>query len=309
MTSVTFAGGPTTIQGEVVDMSGEPLAGAVITAVAQAAGPQPTTTTKKNGTFKLRVPDWNQTYTITAALEGYATAEATFHPDPNDPARVIFTLPTLDESTIAEDPATTAAAVDDAELQANAQRMEAISVFNEGVGALQAENYLIALSMFQEASKLDPDFPEAYRAIAAAAIAQDEYAIAADAAEKLLEFEPDNEEALGTAYYAELMMGNTEGMVKWAQRLADVKPEMVSSELLTHSVALFDHNRYAQSRALLEVILERQPDLAPAKFQLGLTCNKLVDTQCAKEAFSAFLELDPDSPDAPTARSLLEHIE
>ena len=42
----------------------------------------------------------------------------------------------------------------------------------------------------QQAAELDSDFPEAYRAIAAVAVQTEEYGIAADAAEKLLEYQP-----------------------------------------------------------------------------------------------------------------------
>ena len=186
--------------------------------------------------------------------------------------------------------------------------MAAIPVFNEGVDAIQAGGHATALAKFQEAAALDPEFPEAYRGIAAMALELKDYQTAADAAEKILEMDPDNEEALGTAYFAELMGGDVDRMVISAERLARVNPALVSSEMLNHALVLYDQNATAQSRALLEVIVGLQPELAAAQFQLGLTCNTLGDAQCTQEAFSAFLKLEPDSPDAETARSLLKYV-
>jgi tetratricopeptide (TPR) repeat protein len=293
-----------------VDTEERPLAGVEITALAEG-GERPTVaTTNKKGVFVLGVPDSEDTYVLTAALDGYVTATAKVRQDPEDPVAVNFTLPkksppasgadTLD--TPAEDAETVVGVTD-------ARRAAAIPVFNQGVTALEADDYPTALAAFQSAAELDPTFPDAYRAIAAAALEMEDYATAADAAEKVLEFDPDNVGAMGSAYYAELLMGDGERMVVSARRLADADPGIVSNQFVQHSVALFEDAQYALSKALLEIIVEREPDLSSAQFQLGLTCNMLGDTACAKAALARFLELDPDNPDADTARSLLQYLD
>ena len=194
------------------------------------------------------------------------------------------------------------------EAGANEARQEAIPVFNEGVTALEAEDLPTALEHFQKASEIDPDFPEAWNATAAIAMELKNFEVAADAAEELLRLQPDNTSAMGTAYFAELMNGDIDRLIPSAQRLADVSPELVSNEMLQHAQVLFDTNELVGSRALLEVILEREPELAPAYFQLGLTCNMQGDVECAKQALGKFLELAPDDPDAATAQSLLDYL-
>ena len=306
--SSVSAGNPTIIRGSVVDLDGNPLVGVTMTAVSQDGESSSTTTTKKKGRFALRVPDWDKTYRVTCAFDGYGTVEAMVQPNPDDPPTVDITLARQAEQAppppVAEDPPP----ADDEVVAVSEQRLAAIPVFNEGVDALQAEDQAAALAKFQQAAELDPDFPDAYRAIAAVAIQAEEYPIAADAAEKLLELKPDDLDTIGTAYYAELMMGDTDRMVVSAGRLADANPEIVSAELLQHATALFDNNLAAQSRALLEVILQRQPDLAPAQFQLGLSCNMLGDAECTRAALTRFLELAPDDANAEIARSLLEYL-
>ncbi len=187
-------------------------------------------------------------------------------------------------------------------------RQEAIPVFNEGVTALQAKDLPTALEHFLQASKIDPDFPEAWNATAAIALELKNFEVAADAAEEILRLQPDNTNAMGTAYFAELMIGDIDRLIPSAQRLADASPELVSNEMLQHARVLFDTNELVGSRALLGVILEREPELAPAYFQLGLTCNMQGDVECAKQALAKFLELAPDDPDAATAQSLLDYL-
>lgn len=301
-----FGEGPTVIRGTVVDAEANPLAGVTVSALARGSETPSTTVTKKKGTFVLRLPDQDATYLVTFSLDGYVTAELVFREDPENPASVNITLPRQVEQAppppVAEDPPP----ADDEAEAISEQRQAAILVFNEGVDAIQAEDPTTALERFRQAAEIDPAFPEAYRAIAAMAIQVEDYATAADAAEKLLEFQPDDVDTIATAYFSELMLGDTDRMVVSARRLAAANPEIVAGDMLQHAVALFDNDLAGQSRALLEVILEQQPDLAAAQFQLGLDCNMLGDTECTRMAMARFLELAPDDPNAPTARALLD---
>ena len=137
----------------------------------------------------------------------------------------------------------------------------------------------------------------------------DDFATAADAAENLVRLQPDDVDAIGTAYFAELMLGDMERLIPSARRLADANPEVVSSEMVQHAQVLFDNNELAGSRSLLELIIEIEPGAAAAHLQLGLTCNMLGDSVCVKDALEHYLELAPDGPDAATARSLLDYIQ
>ena len=190
----------------------------------------------------------------------------------------------------------------------SAARQEAIPVFNEGVAALEAKDMPTALEHFLKASEIDPDFAEAQIATAAVAMELKNFQIAADAAEEILRLQPNNMDAVGTAYFAELMIGDIDRLIPSARRLADASPELVSNHMLQHAQVLFDDNELVGSRALLEVILEREPECAPAYFQLGLTCNMIGDVECAKQALRKFLEVAPDDPDAATAQSLLDYL-
>jgi tetratricopeptide (TPR) repeat protein len=193
--------------------------------------------------------------------------------------------------------------------EATEARQKAIAVFNQGVTALEAKDIPTALEHFMKASEIDADFPEAQIATAAVAMELENFQVAADAAEEILRLQPDNVDAVGTAYFAELMIGDIERLIPSARRLANSNPALVSNEMLQHAQVLFDDNELAGSRLLLEVILEKEPGLAPAYFQLGLTCNMLGDAECAKKALGRFIELAPDVPDTATAQSLLDYLQ
>jgi tetratricopeptide (TPR) repeat protein len=194
------------------------------------------------------------------------------------------------------------------ETEVNEARDAAITEFNEGVAALDVEDLPTALVHFRQASKIDPDFPDAARATAAVAMELEDFQTAADAAENLFRLQPDNADAIGTAYFAELLLGDVDRLIPSARRLAEVNPLVVSNEMLQHTRVLFDDNLLDGSRSLLEIIIEHEPELAAAYFQLGLTCNMLGDAECTKRALGKFLELSPDDPDAEAARSLLEYV-
>jgi Tfp pilus assembly protein PilF len=205
----------------------------------------------------------------------------------------------------AEGGGTAAAPVQD---PATERRNAAIVVFNEGVDALQAKDSATALLKFQEAAEIDPEFVEAHRGIAAAATDTGQYAVAAEAAEKILEADPENAEAMGTAYMAALFVGGPDQLERAADRLATHQPEVAAGEMVQHAAVLFDQNETGRARVLLEVVVAHQPDLADAQFQLGVVCNALGDTPCAKDALTRFLELAPDDPDAATAQGILDYL-
>jgi tetratricopeptide (TPR) repeat protein len=305
LAAAAHAGGAVTIKGKVIDRAGDPMADVAVTAVAvNDPSLSYSGTTNKKGAFSIRVKDWDLTYLITASKEGFVEATTRIQKSPSDEAIIHMTL--ISESEAAEEAAAAAAAP--AQDPATERRNAAIVVFNEGVDALQADDSETALVKFQEATQIDPEFMEAQRGVAAAAMKVGQYSAAADAAEKILEIDPENEEAMGTAYLASLFAADTDRLVKAADRLATYNPAVAATEMLQHAAVLFEQNENERARILLEVIVVHQPDSADAQLQLGLVCNAMGDTSCAKKSLGRFLELAPDHPDAPTATSILEYL-
>jgi Tfp pilus assembly protein PilF len=296
--SVVIAGGPVTVSGSVTDIDGKPILGVEVSALAQGREDTLTTLSEKKGQFSIRLPDFDLVYEFTFAKEGFEVVSTELRPVPEKLSPLVVTLGRVGQTPPGESTQETSEARD-----------LAIPVFNEGVAALETGDKAAALEFFRESSEIDPDFPEAAGATAAIAMDLDDFATAADAAENLVRLQPDDVDAIGTAYFAELMLGDMERLIPSARRLAVANPEVVSSEMVQHARVLFDNNELAGSRSLLELIIEKEPDVAAAHLQLGLTCNMLGDSACAQDALEHYLELAPDGPDAATARSLLDYIQ
>ena len=290
MASIVVAGGPVTITGLVTDINGNPLRKVEVSALAEGSDGPLTAQSKKNGEFSIELPDSDVTYEITFAKDGFDVVSTDLLPGTDELSPLVVTLALT-------------------EIVPNtAERDLAIPVFNEGVAALEIGDKAAALEKFRQASEIDPDFAEAARATAAVAMELEDFATAADAAENLIRLRPDDVDALGTAYFAELMLMDIERLIPSARRLADANPEVVSDEMVQHAIVLFDNNEFAGSRSLLEIVIEKKPETAAAYLQLGLVCNMAGDSACAKEALGRYLEIAPDGPDAATARSLLEYL-
>jgi len=286
-----YAGDPVTVSGSVTDINGNPLRDVEVSALAEGSDGPLTVRSKKNGKFSIELPDYEMTYEFKFTKEGFEMASTEFRPGPEELSPLVVTLALADQTPNTD------------------ERNRAIPIFNEGVAALEMGDKAAALENFREASEIDPDFAEAAGATAAIAMELDDFATAADAAENLARLQPENIDAISTAYFAELMLADMERFIPSARRLADANPEVVSNEMVQHAGVLFDNDELAGSRSLLEIILEREPEVVEAQLQLGLTCNMLGDSACAIDALEHYLKLAPDGADAATARSLLEYLQ
>lgn len=286
--SNAIAGGPVTVNGTVTDINGNPLRGVEVSAIGEGSDTWISAHTKKNGQFSIKLDDFDLMYRFTFTKEDFEAESTEFVPGSEkiSPLDVTLDLVNLTE-----------------------QREQAIPVFNEGVVILESGDNAAALEKFREASEIDPDFVAAVSATAAVAMELKDFATAADAAENLARIEPENVSAISTAYYAELMLLDMERFIPSARRLAETSPEVVSNEMVQHARVLFDNEELAGSRTLLELIVEKEPGTADAYLQLGMVCNMLSDTACAKDALEHYLELAPDGPDAATAQSLLDYLQ
>ena len=85
-------------------------------------------------------------------------------------------------------------------------------------------------------------------------------------------------------------------------------PEWAASRLPEVARAAFNENLMAAAAVLYEKVLELDPADAKARYTLGMCYFNLGETERAREAFTRFLELAPDDPDAEAARSMLGYL-
>jgi len=304
------AGAPGTLQGRIVDDQGNRLAGVEIVITTESSSTPLTATTRKKGTFAVRIPDRGVVYELRCRLEGFVDAIALTRPSQKEVTFVEVMMarqeapsePAVPPSP-KPPPAPPPASSDDPE-----QRNAAIGLFNEGVAALQADDQDTAMARFREAAAIDPNLPEPHRALAAIAMVREDWATAVRAADRLLQLQQGELEAMRTVYFASVMLSDVERVGPAARHVLVADPASAEAEFMGHARGLFEQNLFELSKAVLEALTEQRSDLAEAHFLLGMCCNSLGEAERAAEELSTFLELAPDHADAATARSLLEYL-
>ncbi|MFP3939714.1 MAG: tetratricopeptide repeat protein [Thermoanaerobaculia bacterium] len=182
-------------------------------------------------------------------------------------------------------------------------------VYNAAVQTQKGGGEEEALALFRRSVELDPELAPAWSAIAGIELARNEPQAAVEAAARLLELQPGDNEALTIQYEAYQAMGETE---KAQELLAELEGEGEAQDpdtLYRRGVAFFNSSNYEQAATTLQQAVEMDPDLAGARYTLGLALLNQEDQEGALRHLRRFLELDPDHPDAESARQMVQYLE
>ncbi|MFW6136949.1 MAG: tetratricopeptide repeat protein, partial [Candidatus Aminicenantaceae bacterium] len=71
----------------------------------------------------------------------------------------------------------------------------------------------------------------------------------------------------------------------------------------------FSNQKIGQAITYFQKAVDINPDYSPAYLRMGYAYLNQNNTDSAKEYFEKFLELDPDSPEAPTVKNILSYLE
>lgn len=180
-------------------------------------------------------------------------------------------------------------------------------LYNQAVQQQKRDDEAEALALFRQSVDLDPELAPAWSAIAGIELARNQPQAAVEAAAKLLELRPGDNEALTIQYEAYQMMGQTE---KAQEVLAQMNAGTQDPDTLyRRGVALFNASNYEQAVATLRQAVEMEPGLAGAHYTLGLALINRGDQEAALRHLRRFLELAPDHPDAESARQMVQYLE
>lgn len=189
------------IIGTVSNPQGEPIPGIKITITRPGTNYKQERVTDKNGKFTLIILDATQEYVLRMEKEGYDAYEETIKPKPEDVMRLSYTL---------TETAPQVAGPSEEEVKKLEGKNQAITAFNEGVTALQADNLPVAEARFKEATTLDPTLAPGFGALAEVYAEQKKNAEALAAADRFLELEPGNVRALRVRFDAIRGLGDKE---------------------------------------------------------------------------------------------------
>jgi tetratricopeptide (TPR) repeat protein len=180
--------------------------------------------------------------------------------------------------------------------------------YNEGVEALRKGDNATAVARFEDALVLQPDLAPALSALAILSFNAQQYARAAELAEKVLAVDADNLQAKKIRYDSYRLLGDAAHEQEAFAALAAADPKALAKDLYEAGAKLFDAGQIEQATHLLEQALEADPENADALYRLGLCYVNQNQPAKAKELFEKFLAVAPDHPEAANAREMLSYL-
>lgn len=273
--------------GTVLDPLGNPIEGVTVTATSpDVPNFNVVETTDRKGVFKVDFDVINVIYQYRFDKVGYQTlkAEQTWKKDGT--ARHKFTMYPSDTPAM-EGVAPTSAA------------NPAIESFNAGVKAFEGMDYAAAVTAFEEAVVLDPEFHRAWGALSVALVEQGRYQDAAAAAEKALELGSTHEMVYRARWEAYRNLGDE---ARTAEALQDLERSgqmtVEAKKVFNEAVRLAKQDDYEGAFAKYQEAATMDPTLQVALLGVGTTGLKIDRNEEALAAARTILEEDPENADA-----------
>lgn len=185
----------------------------------------------------------------------------------------------------------------------------AARVYNLGVAKLRAGDRQAAVERFEQAIEMNPQLGAAYNGIATVYLEDERYDDALGMADRLLEVDPGNAEALGIRYEVYRRLGDEEKMAAALEELQSTDPERIVQAYYKQGVLLFDNGQVEEAAEAFERVLAANPEHARAHYQLGRCYLSLNQLERAEQHLERFVEMAPDDPEAPSAREMLSYLE
>ncbi len=181
-------------------------------------------------------------------------------------------------------------------------------IYNEGAAASKAGDLAGAIAKLEEATRLDATLAPAWDALTGLYYGQKRWAEAAAAAEQLVKLDPSSRKGLQVRYEAYQKLGDGEKAGTALVALAAVDPSVGAGSFYNQGVEHFNQGETAEAIATFEQGLTLDPNHAQSHYSLGLCYVNTGEGAKAREHFERFLALAPDSPDAATAREMLQYV-
>lgn len=186
---------------------------------------------------------------------------------------------------------------------------KALEHFNAGIALFEGEKFIEAAKEFEEASKIKPDFYEAYENMAASYFRAEEYEKAIEAANKALEIEPESYKTLKIISISYSALGNEEKAMEYLEKMKHLPDaEFSPEELYNLAVTAANRNDDEEAKQYFEKAIELKPDFALAHYQLGMCYFRLNELENAQKELERYLELEPEGEHAEVAKAILESI-
>jgi tetratricopeptide (TPR) repeat protein len=273
--------------GKVVDPDGNPIEGVTVTATSkEVPGFNVVETTDRKGVFKVDFDVINVVYHYRFDKVGYQTLEAEQTWQKDGTGRHEFVMsPGASPALEGVAPASTSS--------------PAVTAFNAGARAFEAEDHAAAVTSFEEAVGHDPEFHRAWGALSVALIEEDRYQEAAEAAEKAIELGSTHEMVLRARWEAYRNLGD-EARALEAQEALERSGRLAeeAKKAFNEAVALSKQDDFEGAFAKYQEANELDRNLQVALFGVATTGLKINHNEEALAAAETILEEDPGNEEA-----------
>jgi Flp pilus assembly protein TadD len=293
--AMVHAGAQARIEGVVMDLAGDPIAGATITITTpEVSGYKKLNTADEKGEFKILILDATRNYIFRVEAEGFQPEERPIKVGVGSTDNFFeFKLKTFDQ----------AAAADGREMRERPGYKE----FEEGKELMRAGDMEGARAKFAEAVAAKPDLLPALGGLADLNYEAGDMEGALAAARKCLDEDEESIQCLAIAVNASGALGDETARAEYMARYQDLNPE--DPTILFNDAAVFLNKLDDESaRPLLEKCIEVAPDYPQCNFEYGMLLLRTGDMEGAKSYLQNYLEVAPDGPQAATAEETIKYL-
>jgi tetratricopeptide (TPR) repeat protein len=283
------------VRGKVVDQNGEPIEGVdIVIAFLGGVTSQLKSSSKPNGDF-IEIGLRHGNYRLTFRKSGYETATQEVQVGmvaPKDIGRVV--MEKLPEGTLSQE-----------EIQKANE--EVWRHFDQGVAAVETEDYSTALSSFEAVVEKASDFAEAHFNMGFVYRKMNEPEKARESYEKAIQVRPEYYEAwveLGNLFNEDHQY---EKSLKAFEKAIALKADEIST-LYNYGAVAMNAGAMPKAQEAFGKLLAIDPNHATANYQLGMVLVNLGKNEEALSYLEKYLELDPEGDHAATARGIIDYL-
>ncbi|HVT57603.1 MAG TPA: tetratricopeptide repeat protein [Thermoanaerobaculia bacterium] len=182
----------------------------------------------------------------------------------------------------------------------------AVRLFNEGAEATREKKGDDAVAYLKRALEIDRTLTPAYQALSNIYLGRQAHADALAIADRWIEVEPQNIEALQARYRVLTQM--KDARAKQAKAALDNAKVDTTKDPFSQGVSLYNLNRIPEATKFFEEVVAAKPDHPKAHYMLGLCYANAGDLAKAKEQLETFLKLAPNDPDAASAQQMIKDL-
>jgi len=277
------------VAGTVKDASGQPIAGAQVTATSPAMDEfRIQSTTNKKGKFVLTFSNSAMSYVVEIKKDGYQTVVTPINPVPGQTTMIDYVLPPATASQHAE-----------TEKAALSGAGRAILVYNEGVEAQRTGDLELAAKKFQEAAAINPDLAAAHTSLAAVAHMTGDYETAAAEAETALSIDPTDVRAMQLRFDSYRQSGDTVKAEEAAKALQNAGgASETAAQIFNEGADAYNSGDVATAIMKFQQSADLDPTLVQARLVLAKVLYSKGSLSDALTWAEEVLALQPDNTEA-----------